>query len=48
VANFSFSTPVGNCWITQGIAPGLYLVQLKILYSDGTTGAFLKKVVVTR
>ena len=45
VASLSFGG--GNqCWNTTGVAPGIYVVQLEITYSDGTTANITQKVVV--
>ena len=48
VASLSFSAPLYNCWNTQGVAPGIYLIRLQLSYSDGTTATQWKKIVVTR
>lgn len=48
VASLSFSSPLSNSWNTQGVAPGLYAVRLKLSYSDGTSAIVWKKIVVSR
>gem|GEM_PF-1525947 len=47
-ASLTFANPQGNCWNTQGTSPGVYLVRLKLSYSDGTSATLWKKIVVSR
>jgi hypothetical protein len=48
IASLTFSSPTGNSWNTQGVAPGVYSLRLKLNYSDGTEGTVWKKIVVSR
>lgn len=48
VASLSFGSSASNCWDTTGVAPGLYLVKLKLTYTDGTVKSDWHKVVVTQ
>jgi hypothetical protein len=48
VTSLSFSSPAGNSWNTQGVAPGVYAIRLKLSYSDGTETTIWKKIVVSR
>jgi hypothetical protein len=47
VANLAFDSPLGNCWNTSGVAPGIYFVRLTLAYVDGRETRAWKKVVVT-
>jgi hypothetical protein len=35
-----------ECWNTQGVAPGIYIVMIKLTYMDGTKANVTQKVVV--
>jgi hypothetical protein len=48
VASLDFGATAQDCWDTAGVAPGLYLVRLKIVYADGSTQTSWHKVVVTQ
>lgn len=47
VSTLSFQGPTGHDWDTSDTAPGVYLVDVNVVYADGTTAqAWLKAVVI--
>lgn len=48
VASLSFAQMQGNCWDTTGVPPGVYFVEIKITYQDGTTAQIVKKAVISQ
>jgi hypothetical protein len=47
VATLSYAQLQGNCWNTNGVPPGVYFVEIKITYEDGTTSQIMKKAVIS-
>jgi hypothetical protein len=48
LASLSFPTGQNNCWSTAGVAPGVYIVQMKLTYADGHAAVVKKKIVIVR
>ena len=48
IAKLSFDTGYSDCWPTQGVAPGIYLVRMKLTYADGHTETVSKRIVIRR
>jgi hypothetical protein len=47
VATLSYAQLQGNCWNTNGVPPGVYFIEIKITYQDGTTSQIMKKAVIS-
>ena len=47
VSEISFGGSSNECWNTQGVAPGLYIVEIAFTYTDGTKGNLTQKIVVS-
>jgi len=48
IAHLNITEAGQPCWSTNGVSPGIYIVRLKLTYSDGTAGTTWQKVVVAR
>jgi hypothetical protein len=48
VANLSFTGSGSQCWNTTGTAPGVYLIEVDVIYNDGTKASIRRKVVVIK
>jgi hypothetical protein len=48
IADISFGGEGAECWNTTGTAPGLYLVEIDVVYGDGTKATIRQKVVITK
>jgi hypothetical protein len=46
VADLSFGGELAQCWQTQHVAAGLYLVRVTIIYQDGSSKQKIFKAVV--
>ncbi|HTC19680.1 MAG TPA: hypothetical protein VK859_02460, partial [bacterium] len=46
VAELSFGGSGNQCWNTNGAAPSIYVVLIKLTYLDGTASNVTQKVVV--
>jgi len=47
VARPVFTGPAKHCWNTRGIAPGMYIVRVKVTFADGGTTTIFRKVLVS-
>jgi hypothetical protein len=48
VARLSFMQSQNNCWDTSQAPPGIYFVEIKITYLDGTTARVWRKAALTQ
>ena len=48
IAKLSFDTGNSDCWSTAGVAPGVYLVRMKLVYADGHIETVRKRIVIRR
>jgi len=48
IATLSFNSGYSECWPTSGVAPGVYLVRMKLTYADGHTETVSKRIVIRR
>jgi hypothetical protein len=46
IANLAFGGSGSQCWTTTGTAPGVYLVDVDLVYTDGTKANLRRKIVV--
>jgi hypothetical protein len=47
VASLQFSSEVQQCWATQGVAPGIYFVRVKVNGLDGRQSTLVQKLAIT-
>jgi hypothetical protein len=48
IASMNIGAGAQPCWNTTSVPPGIYIIRLKLSYSDGTAGTTWQKVLVTR
>jgi hypothetical protein len=48
VARLDFTGGNQACWNVSGLSPGIYIVRMKINYSDGSDRTTWQKIVVAR
>ena len=48
VAHLDITAATQPCWSTTGVPAGIYIVRMKLFYSDGTVGTTWQKVVLSR